>query len=334
MKAVSLLVFLIFISMFTGCILPVEEELLPPDLLKPEEVRFRTIEVERGTIQDILEDNVVVASSVYYELTFDNRSGYLAELNVVSGSAVKEGDVLARLDTGIMELDITRQRIAVEKQRLNLEETRRSGGSRYARRHAELDLELAELALLQMESDLEKATIISPIDGEIVFLNDYKIGSFVPGRSIVMTIADPAKLHFEYTGSHIARIRLGMDVDITIGAQTIPATVTMTPSSVPEEDRDRFRNTVVISVNNEEDLPDNLRRGSRHRFSIFMQEKQDAIIIPVGSMSSFMGQHFAQILEDGIRTERDLNTGITTDTHVEILNGLEEGDLLIIGVER
>jgi len=48
----------------------------------------------------------------------------------------------------------------------------------------------------------------------------------------------------------------------------------------------------------------------------------------------FMGQSFVHVLEDGIRTERDLDIGITTGTHAEVLSGLEEGELLIIGIER
>ena len=334
MRVFKILSILIAVCVLTGCILPREEELLPPDLLQPEEVRFRTIEVQRGTIQDILEDSLVAVSAVHYELSFHNRSGYLAELNVLAGMQVKEGDVLARLDTGPLENDIIRQRIFVEKSQLTLEEITRSRGSRFARRHAELDLELAELMLRQLEEELEQTTIVSPIDGEIVFVNDFRVGGFVPGRSTLLVIADPHQIQFEYTGNQVSRIRAGMAADIVIDSVTIPATVTMTPATAPQEERERVRNTVIFSPDNLDDLPENIRRGSRHRFSIFMQEKENVIVIPVSSLSTFMGQHFAQILEDGIRTERDLNTGIMTDTLVEVISGLDEGDLLIIGIDR
>jgi len=314
--------------------LPREEDMLPPDLLKPEEVRFRTIEVGRGTIQDVLEDNVVAASSVTYDMTFYNRSGFLEELNVYPGMEVKEGDILARLDTGSLEIDIRRQLIEVSRREMALEEVIRFGGSRFARRNAEFDLELAELTLQQMEDEFQKSSITAPIDGEVVFISDYKIGEFVPGRSIVMTIADPSYIHFEYTGSHIPRIKYGMEAEIIIGSQRIPAIVSMTPANAPLEEMQRYRNTIIFSVKNQDDLPDTVRRGSRHQFSIFIEEKLDTIIIPAGAMSTFMGQHYVQVLEDGMRTERDLDIGITTSTHVEVLGGLEEGEILIVGIER
>ena len=335
MRIKILIVLLSLLITLSGCFLPIEEELLPPDLLKPEEVNFRTIEVERGTIQNILEDSAITHASVTYDLSFGNRSGYLMELNASPGRSVSEGDVLARLDTGSLEIDIVRQRIEVEKRTLTFEEVRRSGGTRYARRHAELDLELAQLTLAQMEEELEKTTIKAPIDGEIVHVNlDLRIGGFVPGRAAIVTIADPTWLHFEYTGTYVNRIRHGMDVELVIDSKIYPATVTMTPASAPAEERDRYRNTVIISANNMDDLPDDLKRGTRLRFSIFIEEKHDAIIIPAGVLSTFMGQSYVQILEDGMRIERDIITGITTVTYVEILNGLNEGDLLIVGIER
>jgi len=311
-----------------------EEELLPPDLLKPEEVVFRTIEVERGTIQDILEDFVVAGSSVHYDMTFHNRSGFLAELDARPGQMVQAGDILARLDTGSLEIDIQRQQIMVEKLTLTLEEVTRTSGSRFSRRHAELDLEMAELYLTQLEDELEKSTIVAPVDGEVVFLNTYRIGEFVPGRSIVLTIADPAHIHFEYTGTQLSRIRQGMEAEIMIDSKNIAASVSMIPSNAPQEERDRLRNTVIFTANDLSDIPANVRIGSRYSFSIFIEEKNDVIIIPSTAMSNFLGQNFVQVLDNGMRTERDLDIGITTRTHVEVLAGLEEGEMLIIGTER
>jgi len=334
MRVTILLIVSIIIGLLSGCMLPREEELLPPDLLKPEEVEFRTIEVERGTIQDILEDYVVAGSSIHYDMTFHNRSGFLAELDVRTGQMVEAGDILARLDTDSLEIDIQRQQIMVEKLTLSLEEITRTSGSRFARRHAELDLEMAELLLTQLEDELEKSTIIAPVDGEIVFLSSYRIGEFVPGRSIILTIADPAHIQFEYSGNQVLRIRQGMEADIVVDSQSIKASVSMIPSNVPQEDRDRYRNTVIFTAKNPAGIPAGVRIGSRYSFSIFMEEKNDVIIIPSTATSNFLGQSFVQILEDGMRTERDIDIGIVTRTHVEVLAGLEEGEMLIVGIER
>jgi len=334
-KGASIILLVLILSLIlSACMLPQEDDLLPPDLLQPEEIIFQTIEVELGTIQDILEDFVTTASSIRYEMTFHNRSGFLAELNVRPGQEVQEGDVLARLDTGSLYIDIQLQQLEVERQQLLHEDTIRFGATRLARRLSELDLERAELRLQQLEEEMEKSSIIAPVDGEVVFLNNVGIGEFVPGRTVILTIADPAFIQFEYTGTQTARIRQGMEAEIHIGSQTIPARVSMTPTNAPEEDRDRLRNTIVFTAINPDDLPRDMRIGARHNFSIFMDEREDVIVIPSSAVTNFMGQSFVQILENGMRTERDLDIGITSRTHVEVLTGLTEGELLIIGVER
>jgi len=334
MRVKSLLSALAAILILSGCMLPREEELLPPDLLRPEEVKFITIEVETGSIQDILEDHVIASSSVLYEMTFNNRSGFLAELAVRTGEAVSAGDVLARLDTGSLEIDIERQKLEIEKIKVTQEEIRVFGGSRFERRRAELNLEMAELLLTQLENEFANSSIVAPVDGEVVFLNTFRIGEFVAGRSVVLTIADPSHLQFEYSGAQTGRIRYGMDVEVSVGANIIPATVTMTPATAPAEDRDRFRNTVIITAKNQDDIPGGIRIGSFHNFNIHIEEKSDVIIIPSGSISNFMGQSFVQILEAGMRMERDIDIGIVTRLYTEVLSGLEEGELLIVGVER
>ncbi|MCL2425799.1 MAG: efflux RND transporter periplasmic adaptor subunit [Oscillospiraceae bacterium] len=334
-KRASIIIFILISALLlSGCMLPREDELLPPNLLQPEEVIFQTIEVERGTIQDILEDFVTTASSIHYDMTFHNRSGFLVELNVRPGQDVQEGDVLARLDTASLYIDIQLQQIEVERQQLLHEDVIRFGGTRLARRLSELDLERAELRLQQLEDEMEKSTIIAPVDGEVVFLNNIGIGEFVPGRTVLMTIADPEFIQFEYTGTQTGRIRQGMEAEIQIGTQRIPARVSMTPTNAPEEERDRMRNTIIFTADDPNDLPHDIRIGTRFNFSIFMDEREDVIVVPISAVTNFMGQSFVQILENGMRTERDLEIGITSRTHVEVITGLTEGELLIIGIER
>ena len=41
------------------------------------------------------------------------------------------------------------------------------------------------------------------------------------------------------------------------------------------------------------------------------------------------GRRYVNVLEDGVRVEKDVEIGLQTDTEAEIINGLEEGDLVI-----
>ena len=46
-------------------------------------------------------------------------------------------------------------------------------------------------------------------------------------------------------------------------------------------------------------------------------------------VNSFANRKFVNVLNDGIREERDIEVGIQNNTEVEVIKGLEEGELLI-----
>jgi len=398
------------LGMACGCMfLPQEEELLPPDLLQPEEITYKTMLVPKGSIKDVMIDICVAGSSTRYDLSFHNRSGYLTELNVLLGQTVEKGQVIARLDTDNLEMDIQRQRLSVERLRLSIQEAgaapdiseypalrarldlRRAqielknleddmvrlrwdldyfeevtsrdlnnlsrdiqikkleieklelsieeAGkgpdlSEYPVLYAELELEMALLTLRQLEDEFLKTTIVAPVDGEIVFINEYKIGEFVPGRRIVVTIADPTNMQFEYSGPNVRRIRHGMEADIIISGNPVPAKVSMTPNNAPLEEYDRYKDTIIFTPDNQEDLPESIRIGNRYEFNILLMEKHDVIVLPREAVSVFMGQYYVQVLDDGMRIERDLEVGIVTNREIEVVGGLSEDELIITGIER
>jgi multidrug efflux pump subunit AcrA (membrane-fusion protein) len=267
-------------------------------------------------------------------LTFPHRSGYLEAIEVIRGSEVKEGDVLARIETGSLEMEIIRQKIIIEKQQLSIEEIRVLGGNRFTRRQAELTLELEEIRLQQLEHELEQAVITAPMDGVIIWMTDAAIGDFINARVPVLTIADPKHVHFEYTGLLMPQMHFGMEVEIQVGENLIPAKIAMNPADTPEEYVRERRERVFIIPNDPDDLPDEVVPGMRYGFRILLEEKHDVIIVPVSAVSTFSRQSFVQVLVDGLRTERDISIGIADGTNVEVLSGLYEGELLIIGIER
>jgi len=315
-------------------IFPQEENLLAPDLLQPVEVDFITMEVELGSIQNIVSDSVLALSSEYHQLSFHNRAGYLEEFSVRSGQRVSEGDVLARLETDVIEMDIRRQNLTINLLELSLAEVRSvRHNTRFPIRRAELELEMAMLTLEELEREYDRTSIIAPVDGVIMYTAPYSLGDFIPARTTVVSVADPEQIEFHYNGPRVRDVKLGMDVLINIDDTEVPARVTATPDSVPAEERERFQNLVVFSVN-PADLPATVDIGTRYPFTILIEEENDVIVIPVDVVSVFMGQYQVQVLEDGLRFNRDIVVGIVTRDYIEVVRGLEAGETLIVDVAR
>jgi len=190
------------------------------------------------------------------------------------------------------------------------------------------------LTLEELEIEYERTAIVAPVDGVVMYTAPYGIGDFIPARSLVVSVANPEQIEFHYNGPRIREIKYGMEVALEIDDRVIPAKVTITPDTAPAEVRDQFQNTIVITADRPEDIPATVVMGNRYSFSILIEEADNVVVIPSDIVSVFMGQYHVQVLENGLRFNRDIVVGIVTRDHIEVVRGLEAGETLIIDTVR
>ncbi|MNE17892.1 Multidrug resistance protein MdtA [compost metagenome] len=64
---------------------------------------------------------------------------------------------------------------------------------------------------------------------------------------------------------------------------------------------------------------------------IILQQRSDTIVIPKNGLRTYLGRSFVRVLEDGSRLrEVDVEAGIEGSTEVEIVKGLEEGEVVVL----
>ncbi len=63
--------------------------------------------------------------------------------------------------------------------------------------------------------------------------------------------------------------------------------------------------------------------------NIILETKTDVLMIPSAAVTSQNGQTYAKTLKDGKETDVAVETGISSDTEIEIVSGLEEGQEVI-----
>ena len=77
----------------SGCnFLPAEEEALPPPLIVPEEITYKTIKIEPGTISNSFRAGGSVISARQESISFTKVAGRLDSISVTYGDSVEEGD--------------------------------------------------------------------------------------------------------------------------------------------------------------------------------------------------------------------------------------------------
>lgn len=320
--------------LMSGCaLLPKEEEALVPPLVQPVEEELRLIEASLGTIETFLRGTASFTPSVYTDLMFRD-SGRLKSINVHPGQYVQEGDILAELDLGDLEMNIKQTRLDLERVQLQFMQARESGLTGINLRLREIDLEKVENQLAAMEERLNKGIIRAPFSGKITWVdNMVKINGPVNAYSPIISIADTSQLYLTYTASQskeLLSLEVGNPVIINYRGVEYTGEILQTPSSAPTG-LDQFkaeRNAVllIIGVHN---LPDNVEEGHHAQITIPLQKRENVIVLPRSAVRSYMGRNYVQVMDGEIRRDVDVEVGLQTPTEAEIVKGIEVGQIVV-----
>lgn len=324
---------LFLITLLTGCaLLPPEEIDTVPTLITPPESRTVTYVAEVGTIAEELRTLGRVAPKREETLYF-TQSGRVRAVNVSFGTPVKEGDVLVELDVERLKREVELASIDLQKLDLRLErlefEAQFSPASKFDLELLRLDRLKAQLQLDDMKRQIEEATLRAPFDGVITSLHVAE-GDQVQEYASVLTIADPSELelHVELSSEDdFRRVTPGQRARLEIdrsrqGWATITQVPTYTQRNATGANRDR-------RVRLEIETPGLLAMNQTVTTVITLQEKTDAVIVPNAAIREFMGRTYVRVLEGDARREIDVEIGIRTPTHTEILRGIEPGTVVI-----
>ena len=314
---------------FTGCYLfPQEEPILAPPLMRPVEVSYSTTKAHRGDIERRITGFGTFVSIEQQHMFFRHRGGRIKAIHVRLGDDVQIGDLLAELYTDNLESQIKQQRLHLRRAELNFEQVRASGANRQQREMAFIDVELNQIRLDDLLTELEQSRLYADISGRVVY-QDSRIGpgDWVGAYQNIIRVADPYSLQLQYTGSHISDFSVGVEVDVKVRNQNYKGIVVSTPGTAPLDGDESLRNVVRIVV---EGLPEDVMMGQNADISLIMERSFDTIIVPKQAIRTFMGRRFVNILEDGLNNERDVLIGVETATEVEIVEGVEEGEQIIL----
>jgi macrolide-specific efflux system membrane fusion protein len=317
----------------SGCsLLPKEEEALKPPLFEPPQENHETMEVKRGNIAKQVRGVAVFESvkSEYYQ--FEDASGKLKEIHVKPGDKVKKGDLLVELELENLELALLEHELNLERAKLALQQTIDAGDT------ASLKIRRLELKIAQMRYDdvvrqIEDRKIYAGIDGQVVFVEELRPGDWVDAGRMLVSVADPKQLRLSYQGdgNTIREVEVGMEAHVIFGGKDYKGEVVQTPSSAPPTDNDQLREKYSRTLYmNLPEIPGSASIGQTADFIITTQMRENVIKIPKRGLRSYLGRNYVQVLEDNSIREIDVEKGIETATEVEIVQGLKEGQLVIL----
>jgi membrane fusion protein (multidrug efflux system) len=258
-------------------------------------------------------------------------SGVLREIRFAEGSLVGKGQLLVQIDEAEFVADRDRAEHRSELARLR-EARQQDLLAQGLTSQEEYDLALSELRVLQAELrlaevELEKTRIRAPFRG-IIGLRSVSRGTALTPQTRIARLQkiDRVKVEFSVPESHAARVRVGETIAFRVkgAAGAHSAEIYALEPNVDSETRSLRARARCANPDGE------LLPGAFADVELAINEIEDALTVPAIAVIPELGSKKVFVVEQGKAVPRLVETGVRTDTEVQIIRGLAAGDRVIV----
>lgn len=335
---ITILLAFLLLTTLSGCyLLPEEEETIaPPVVLKDPVVKdIITEKVRLGTIENKVQFWGTFLSPDLQTLFFTD-TGMLKSVNVAYGDTVKAGDVLAKMESEELDLQLAQMEINLQKAILYydslLKKAELNGSNNdYEIENAKLNIDSIELNIANIKDKLSKVSIIAPSDGVVTFVNPLKPGSNILVRLNFITICNPKNLTLVVKENQISEpLPAEKKLIVSCNSKTYQGKVLKTPEDNLNETNANFKNSYIIQV---EGLEEGQVKLNDTAFIEYVKAKVDhVLLIDKSNIREDNGKKFVNIFKNGVVEECEIITGLEADNGVdiEVKSGLTDTDEIIV----
>jgi len=266
--------------------------------------------------------NGLTSNAVFSQATID---GYRSDIWVARSN----------INTAITNLITAGEKLTTAQSNLNLAEqelTLKITGTR-----AE-DIEIARSKIKEIESSIaitkekiRKSTLYSPgmVKIEKIWLEKGEL--FRPGNTAISLSTSGIKIQADVSELEIGNIRASNGNDVSIEFDAFPKkiftgkVISIEPQKVVKDGDTYYRINVYLDTQDE-----SIRAGMSANLAVKISSITDVLKIPEITVFQKGGKDFVTVLENGKQIKREVKVGISDGESVEILNGLSEGETVII----
>lgn len=282
----------------------------------------------------LLKDEIQISGSLLpdeeVDLSFET-SGKIVEINFEEGSFVKKGQLLAKVNDRPLQAQL--QRLVSQ---LKLAEDRvfrqnalleRDAVSKEAYEQVKTELATLNADIDLIESNIAQTELRAPFDG-VIGLRQVSVGTFASPSTIVakLTKISPLKVEFAVPERYASDVKVGAGLDFMLEGKlnTFHATVYARESKI-----DPTTHTLTIRAlypnTNGTVLP-----GRYASIKLNKDEIKDALAVPSEAIVPEMGKDKIFLYKSGKAQPIEITTGIRTEAEVQVLQGLNVGDTIIV----
>lgn len=286
----------------------------PPKLVKVTEVKLKTL-------QEVLE----ITGTTEPENTaniISNVEGKITRLNVREGDFVKEGQIVVRISPMLREDVVTAARIKVESLE---DELKNDTNNEELKEKLNEAKENYEFALEQYK----EISIVSPSNG-IVSKRLIDLGDMVAAKSKILEITSSNKFKINLTVAEtdLRKLKTGQKAELNLDAcpdRKFTGTITRVYPEI-----DPLTRNGIVEVRLDNPCP-NTKSGMFVRASFITKVYKDVLTIPSQSIITKMDKKNVFVVDENMKVKSvEVQTGFETKEDVEIVNGLKQGDIVVV----
>lgn len=335
------------------------QDIIDVSRMTPEQINYKTEEVTLGSFVKEASQSASEYFPLTYNVWFEGSNAKFVEYTVKRGDAVKAGDVMARFTiTGSnvaftrMEKNLKRTEENMKRGILEREEVIQKKRAEVAAAAGAYEKERAMLELRKLEVELEQFSyrqqrsieqqkeafeeekarrannvLVAPVDGIVTELAYKKVDDAVaPGETLAVISSEEVRLLAVKNDRQTMRYNMPVQVIMGSGKNQVTLTgrIVAADDAVPEAERTGYAFAELDPYDSEE------IRVRSPKIVCNTIELDNVLVVKRSAVTLEAGKYYVIKLKDGMVQKRYVDFGMNGTQTVWLLNGVEDGDTLVL----
>jgi membrane fusion protein, multidrug efflux system len=257
--------------------------------------------------------------------------GKLVALYIKNGDIVRAGQVIATLDASVFSAQLSSLQTSIEKAELDMDRYNRLIAMGGASTMQLENVTLQHKSLLAEKKDvvqkMSHMQIRAPFSGKIENVKVER-GSFVAKGTVLSDLLDISslKINVYLSEQEAFTMKPGQVAEINSPVLSNPVKGTITTISDKADASGKF----LTEVNYNNTGKESLKAGMLTNVSFAVGESTSGLSIPMNALVGTVKQGKVYVVKGSQVELRSIRTGITTSDKVQVLEGLQAGEQVVI----
>jgi membrane fusion protein (multidrug efflux system) len=281
-------------------------------------------------LTDVIRTKGLLIPDEEVDLSFET-SGKITEIHFKEGSTVRKGQLLAKVNDKPLQAELQKleAQVPLAQDRVFRQKSllAKDAVSQEAYESVNTELEKLRADIDLVKSRIAQTELRAPFDG-VIGLRQVSEGTYASPTTIIshLTKISPLKIEFSVNEAHVNNVKAGTVLTFSVDndMSSYQATVYAVESNLDKQ-------TLTLKARALYSNPGGrLKPGLSTNIEIRLQEIKNTLVIPSLSTIAEMGRDIAYVYKDGKAHQVQLKKGMRTASSIQVLNGLNAGDTLLV----